>query len=76
MIPFSHLQHLDTHTLVHIIVQLTDHPEAGSEDAELLRIAGVEIGTNCCGQNKTIEIIDAVEVRPNGDLVILSLIHI
>ena len=39
MIPFSPLQHLDTHTLVHIIVQLTDHPGATAEDAELLRIA-------------------------------------
>ena len=39
MIPFSPLQHLDTHTLVHIIVQLIDHPQAGADDAELLRIA-------------------------------------
>ena len=50
MIPFSPLQHLDTHTLVHIIVQLTDHPEAGSEDPELLRIAG-DIGTERLGHD-------------------------
>ena len=50
MIPLSPLQHLDTHTLVHIIVQLADRAETSAEDAELLRIAG-DIGAERLGHD-------------------------
>ena len=50
MIPLSPLQHLDTHTLVHIIVQLADRAETSAEDAELLRIAG-DIGAERLGRD-------------------------
>jgi hypothetical protein len=57
---------LDDHTLINIIVQVTDHPEATTEDAELARIA-TDIGAHRLGYNALLEAIEQARLARQPD---------